>query len=88
MYNKTGLSVIGLFEVPKNDVNKYGIVKLVNDEIVDMVEKPSIESAPSNLAIIGRYVITPRIFDLISETKTRLWRRNSTHRCTFETIKI
>ncbi|SUB75887.1 UTP--glucose-1-phosphate uridylyltransferase GalU [Peptoniphilus indolicus] len=69
MYNKTGLSVIGLFEVPKNDVNKYGIVKLVNDEIVDMVEKPSIESAPSNLAIIGRYVITPRIFDLISETK-------------------
>lgn len=69
LFNKTGLSVVGLLEVPKTEVNKYGIVKLVNDEIVDMVEKPSIETAPSNLAIIGRYVITPKIFDLISKTK-------------------
>ncbi|MDY2986201.1 MAG: UTP--glucose-1-phosphate uridylyltransferase GalU [Peptoniphilus sp.] len=69
LFNETGLSVVGLLEVPKTEVNKYGIVKLVNDEIVDMVEKPSIETAPSNLAIIGRYVITPKIFDLISKTK-------------------
>ncbi|MBL7575300.1 UTP--glucose-1-phosphate uridylyltransferase [Peptoniphilus asaccharolyticus DSM 20463] len=68
-FNQTGNSVIGLLEVDKDDVSKYGIVKLLNDDIVDMVEKPKVEDAPSNLAIIGRYVITPKIFEILSHTK-------------------
>lgn len=68
-YYETQCSVLGLLEVDKSDVNKYGIVKIENDEIVDMVEKPSIEEAPSNMAIIGRYVITPKIFDILPTIK-------------------
>lgn len=61
------LPVIGVMEVPKDKVNKYGIIQ--GDEyapgmyrIRDMVEKPAIDKAPSRLAIVGRYVLTPEIF--------------------------
>jgi UTP--glucose-1-phosphate uridylyltransferase len=61
------LPVIGVMEVPKDKVNKYGIIQ--GDEyapgmyrIRDMIEKPAIDKAPSRLAIVGRYVLTPEIF--------------------------
>lgn len=59
--------VIGVMEVPPDKVNKYGIVAGQDRgdgvyEIADMVEKPAVGEAPSNLAIIGRYVLTPDIF--------------------------
>ena len=62
--------VIGVMEVPPDKVNKYGIVAGCDRgdgvyEITDMVEKPAVGEAPSNLAIIGRYVLTPDIFDHI-----------------------
>lgn len=65
-----GATVIGVMEVPKNETNKYGIVK---GEIVDektlrmtgMVEKPKPEDAPTNLATPGRYVLTPEIFSIL-----------------------
>lgn len=69
MVNK-GATVIGVMEVPKNETDKYGIVK---GEIVDektlrmtgMVEKPKPEDAPTNLATPGRYVLTPEIFEVL-----------------------
>ncbi len=68
-YNK---SVVGVMEVPDNMVHKYGIVsgKEIEKgilELDDLVEKPSQEEAPSNLAIIGRYILTPRIFDHLKQ---------------------
>ncbi len=70
-YNK---SVIGVMEVPRNMVSKYGIVsgKEIADgilELDELVEKPAVEDAPSNLAIIGRYVLTPKIFEHLKEIK-------------------
>ncbi len=64
-YNKP---VVGVMEVPHNTVNKYGIVagSEIEEgilELSELVEKPSLDKAPSNLAIIGRYVLTPQIFD-------------------------
>lgn len=67
----TGGSVIGLTEVPPADVTRYGIVSPSGIEVdglvplASMVEKPTVETAPSTLAIIGRYVLTPDIFEHI-----------------------
>ncbi len=66
--------VIGVMEVPPHKVDKYGIIagKECGDgvyEITDMVEKPAVDKAPSNLAIIGRYVLTPDIFRHLREIK-------------------
>ncbi len=66
-------SVIAVQRVPKEMVSAYGVVKLgasegAVHEVVDMVEKPRPEQAPSNLAVIGRYVLSPRIFPLLEET--------------------
>lgn len=66
IYEKTGSPVIALEEVPYEEVSRYGIVQAerVSDYylITDMVEKPEASKAPSNLAIIGRYILTPQIF--------------------------
>lgn len=65
-------SVIAVQEVPDEKVSNYGIVKIKEDlgnglyELESMVEKPSIEHAPSNLAIIGRYILSPKIFNSLS----------------------
>ena len=66
--------IVAIEEVPKEDTNKYGVI--AGDEIeenlfkvTDMVEKPEPEDAPSNLAIIGRYILTPEIFGVIKTTK-------------------
>ena len=74
MAEEHNTSIIGVMEVPKQDVSKYGIVggPRVNDKLVKvttMVEKPSPETAPSRLATPGRYVLSPKIFKLIEETK-------------------
>ncbi len=73
IYNRFGKSVIALFEVDEKEVSKYGIAKVKEIEnsvyiVEDLVEKPSPESAPSNLAIVGRYIFTPRIFEKLRET--------------------
>ena len=60
-----GASVIGLERVPKEKVSRYGIVKLDGERVVDLVEKPSPEEAPSDLAIAGRYLLDARIFDYL-----------------------
>lgn len=73
-YEEKGASVVGVQTVPMDDVDKYGIVepafgyKNVNNRRVKlsgMIEKPNKEEAPSQLAVLGRYVLTPEIFDLL-----------------------
>lgn len=66
--------IVAIEEVPKEETSKYGVIAGVEIEknlfkIDDMVEKPDPEDAPSNLAIIGRYILTPEIFDVIRSTK-------------------
>ena len=70
-YNKTQSSIIGVQKVPIEDTNRYGIID-PESEIADklysvrgFVEKPSVEKAPSQLAILGRYLLTPEIFSLL-----------------------
>ena len=60
-----GASVIGLERVPPEKVSRYGIVKLTGEQIVDLVEKPAIEAAPSDLAIAGRYLLDAKIFEYL-----------------------
>ncbi len=69
-YNKTGNLMIGVQEVPKDQVDRYGIVKLKSDtmQIEDIVEKPSIEEAPSCLADFGRMILNQEIVDVLKET--------------------
>jgi UTP--glucose-1-phosphate uridylyltransferase len=74
IYNKYQCSIIAIHEIPMSETNKYGIVtgELIDDDIyrvTDMVEKPAIENAPSNLAIIGRYILTPDIFTILKQIK-------------------
>ena len=60
-----GASVIGLERVPREKISRYGIVKCEGERIVDLVEKPKPEEAPSDLAIAGRYLLDARIFDYL-----------------------
>lgn len=74
IYKKMGRSVVAVESVPKDEVNKYGIVdgNKVEDNLYDitgLVEKPSPEEAPSNIAILGRYLFTPEIFKCIEEVE-------------------
>ena len=74
IYNKYDASAISLEEVPMEKVERYGIIKGEEIEkdvykINQLVEKPPMSEAPSNLAIMGRYVLTPDIFDKIDETE-------------------
>lgn len=75
-FYQTKSSIVGVQQVIDADVHKYGIVKPVsgtnsNDlvQLSGMVEKPDIKNAPSNLAILGRYVLTPQIFEELKNTK-------------------
>ncbi len=76
VYDKYQTSVIALMEVPEEETGRYGIIKgrplPEGDgrlfEVLDMIEKPSRKEAPSNLAIIGRYILTPSIFKALEET--------------------
>lgn len=74
IYEKYRCSIVAVMEVEKDEVDKYGIIdgKFIEDDLImvsNMVEKPTSQEAPSNLAIIGRYILTPDIFDMIEQTK-------------------
>ncbi len=74
LYRQFRCSIVAAMEVPENEVHKYGIIAglAISDDLIrveNMVEKPAKEDAPSNLAIIGRYILTPDIFDLIRDTQ-------------------
>lgn len=73
VYNKYQSSIIGIERVPKDEVSNYGIIKArpLGDnvyQVLDLVEKPSPREAPSDLAIIGRYILTPEIFQALERT--------------------
>lgn len=66
-------SIVAVMEVPEDEIHKYGVIagEEMKDglyRVSDMVEKPKKEDAPSNLAVIGRYILTPDIFDILKET--------------------
>jgi UTP--glucose-1-phosphate uridylyltransferase len=72
IFAKTGASLLGVEEVPRSQTQSYGIVTVESMQgdtgrIRSIVEKPRPAEAPSNLGVIGRYVLTPRIFDLLAE---------------------
>jgi len=74
IYEQYGRSVVGLQEVPLEQISSYGAAACepVSEnlvKVVDIVEKPSPEAAPSNLAALGRYVLTPEIFDALRQTE-------------------
>ena len=73
VYEKTGSSVLALQKVPKNEISAYGVIAgdMVSErihEVSDLIEKPPVEEAPSDLAIIGRYILTPEIFEILEKT--------------------
>lgn len=73
IYENYGASVIGVQQVAPDQVNKYGIVSgnAVGERVYqvdDLVEKPAVGTAPSTMAILGRYIITPGIFDILEHT--------------------
>ncbi len=76
VYDATGASVLGCQTVPQEKVSSYGIVASEATEdarifkVNDMVEKPAVEEAPSRLAVLGRYVITPEIFAILEQTES------------------
>jgi UTP--glucose-1-phosphate uridylyltransferase len=74
VYKKYQCSIVAIEEIPKEHTNKYGVIAGNEIEpglfmVKDMVEKPEPQDAPSNMAIIGRYILTPDIFDIIRQTK-------------------
>ena len=82
LYEQYKCSIVAVEEIPLQDSSKYGVVaieEMKNEKgtiagtslikVTDMVEKPDPQDAPSNLAIIGRYILTPDIFDILRETK-------------------
>ncbi|GBF12451.1 UTP--glucose-1-phosphate uridylyltransferase GalU [Tepidibacillus sp. HK-1] len=74
IYDEYKTTILGVQEVAIEDVNKYGIIdgKLIEDNVYkvkNLVEKPAIEDAPTNIAILGRYIISPAIFKILETTK-------------------
>ena len=73
IFQKQNASVVGVMEVPKDEVSKYGIVggTRLNDRLMHvthLVEKPPVNEAPSQIAIPGRYILTPKIFEILRRT--------------------
>ncbi|CAH7366087.1 UTP--glucose-1-phosphate uridylyltransferase [Vibrio chagasii] len=74
LYKQFRCSIVAVQEVPEEETHKYGVIsgEMIKDDLFrvdDMVEKPEQGTAPSNLAIIGRYILTPDIFELIEQTE-------------------
>ena len=76
-YERTHSSVVAVMEVPQEETERYGVIATdappIDDDarlhrVTGLVEKPAADSAPSNLAIIGRYILTPKIFDKLEQT--------------------
>lgn len=75
VYERTGGNVIAVMEVPRDQTSRYGILDVESDgdglvAVKGLVEKPKPEDAPSNLSIIGRYILQPDIFDFLAEKQT------------------
>ena len=73
LYKQFRCSIVAIQEVPDDQVHKFGVIagEKMKDglyQVTDMVEKPDLKDAPSNMAIIGRYILTPDIFDILEET--------------------
>ena len=73
-FNEYKTSILGVQKVNENDVMKYGIIKGLYIEenvykVKALIEKPTIDEAPSNIAILGRYIITPQIFEVLNNVK-------------------
>jgi UTP--glucose-1-phosphate uridylyltransferase len=73
LHEQTGDNIVALMEVPESQIHLYGAAKIASqsgDEIVieQLIEKPSQAEAPSNLAVIGRYVLRPEIFEVLEKT--------------------
>lgn len=73
-YEDTGANIIAVHEVEKADVSSYGIINPLSTsgnkiKIKNMVEKPKVIDAPSNIAIVGRYILSPKIFDCLKDLK-------------------
>ncbi len=73
LFKQFRCSIVAIQEVPEDQISKFGVIAgdKIKDglfQVTDMVEKPAPEDAPSNLAIIGRYILTPDIFDIIEST--------------------
>ena len=73
LHEETGDNVVALMEVPMDQIHLYGAASITQDGdsviINDLVEKPSASEAPSNLAVIGRYVLRPEMFEILENTK-------------------
>lgn len=74
VYNEYKTTILGVQEVPRDEVDKYGIIlgKLIENRVYkvkDLIEKPNVENAPSNIAILGRYIISSEIFNILKNTK-------------------
>ncbi len=74
IYKKYKCPIVAIMEVDEENISKYGVIdgKEIEKDLFmvsNMVEKPSAKDAPSNLAIIGRYILTPEIFDILRDTK-------------------
>ena len=74
VYDQYQASVLGVQTVKREDVSKYGIIDCSQLQeriysVRNLIEKPSSDEAPSNIAILGRYIISPKIFDILAETK-------------------
>jgi UTP--glucose-1-phosphate uridylyltransferase len=74
LYKQFRCSIVAIEEVPEDQTGSYGVIdgEVMSDSLVrvtDMVEKPAPEDAPTNLAIIGRYILTPDIFDILESTE-------------------
>lgn len=76
VFERTGKSVVALMDVPREDVSSYGIAAgpAAEDEprcieVAEMVEKPAVDEAPSTLAVVGRYVLDPRVFEQLARTE-------------------
>jgi len=73
-YERYGCSILSVMEVSRDETDKYGIVQTRTDadgmlRVVSIVEKPASEDAPSNLAVVGRYLLTPGIFRMLEQTR-------------------
>uniref|UniRef100_A0A7C3RW46 UTP--glucose-1-phosphate uridylyltransferase n=1 Tax=Dictyoglomus thermophilum TaxID=14 RepID=A0A7C3RW46_DICTH len=74
IYERYKCSIVAVERVPRNEVKNYGIISGREIEegiyqVTDLVEKPSVEEAPSNLAIVGRYILTPEIFNMLEKVR-------------------
>ena len=73
-FEELNSSIVAVMEVDKNETDKYGIIEPENSssdilKLNNIIEKPEVDKAPSNLAVIGRYILTPEIFDILGKQK-------------------